>query len=431
MRPTPSRRPTLVVLLAVLALVPATTAAAALPKAGAPRAVAQSVSGRTVTLTIAWPRVKGATRYEVDLVASRSGRALTGAQVTRSSATRTRTFAATKGAEQTARLTRLTPGTVYCVVVRGLRGTTGVGPRSAPHCRMTTERDRVATKGRERLAVATYNVCSRCASGRLAAWGPSRARLVAARISRLSVGTPARRADVVAVQEADRALAEGDGRGDLEDALAGTFTRACTPGDGTGDPYDNDVGVLLRDATLTAVPGTAGGMTFDRFDHDVTHGACWVEARSRATHRTYVVVAMHLDERAGADTNRRRETAAVHAAVTKALPGRTVVYAGDTNSSRTRTVDGPRLALAAKGYDDAYDVALRYRSHTQQNSAIGTSGTVRTSMTWGDHIDRVLVPRGVTVAAWKVDHRLASRTRYATPLASDHDPVVVDLRLRR
>lgn len=415
----------------VLPLSLAAPASAALPKAEAPHAVAQAVSGKTVTLTIAWPRVKGATRYEVDLLASRSGKALSGAQIAKSSATRTRTFTATKGTEQTARLTKLKPGTVYCIVVRGLRGSTAVGPRSAPHCRMTTERDRVATKGREKLAVATYNVCSGCASGKLPAWGPSRASKVADRIKKLTVGTSKRRADVVTIQEGDRALAENTEPGDLESRLAGTFARGCRTGDGTGNGYDNDVGVLLRTSTLTAVPGTAGGMTFAAFDDDVTHGACWVEARSKATDRTYVFVGMHVDERAGADANRKRETAAVHTAVTKALPGRTVIYAGDTNSSRTRAVDGPRVALASKGYDDAYDVALRYQSHTQQNSAIGTSGTVRTSITWGDHIDRVLVPRGVTVTAWKVDHRLASRTRYATPLASDHDPVIVELRLAR
>lgn len=430
-----ARRPIVLVLATVAALVltlpAAAPASAALPKAGAPWVTAQSVTGRSVTLSISWPRVKGATRYEVDLVASRSGKALSGAQITRSSATRTRSFAATKGTTQKARLTRLKPGTVYCVVVRGLRGSRTVGPRSAPHCRMTTERDRAATKGRERLAVATYNVCSGCASGKLPAWGPSRATRVADRIARLTVGTSKRRADVVTIQEGDRALAENEERGDLENALAGTFTRGCKPSDGTSDAYDNNVGVLLRDATLTAVPGTAGGMTFKAFDDDATHGACWVEARSRATGRTYAFVGLHVDERAGADANRKRETAAVHAAVTKALPGRTVIYAGDTNSSRSRKVDGPRVALAGKGYDDAYDVALRYQSHPHQNSAIGTSGTVRTSTLWGDHIDRVLVPRGVTVTAWKVDHRLTSRTRYATPLASDHDPVIVELRLPR
>jgi len=428
-----SRRCRLAVLIAacaacVLALSTVVPASATSLKQAHPVWVTkQKVKGKKIVLKVRWPKVSGAARYEVDYAISRTGKALVGAQVQASGSKKSRTFGARSSSTQKARVTGLRPGTVYCFQVRALRGSTA-GLRSPAHCKKTVDRARAPRKGGDTIAVATYNVCSNCSSSALAPWS-TRLPLVLDRIRDLKVGKKGRPADVVAIEEADRAVAEKNDVGALERGLRGTFTRGCKPGDGTGNPYDNNEAVFVRDATFSIVPGSAGGMRFEHLG-DPQHGACWVKVRSRTTGEEYLFVGLHLDDTASADKIRGKETKALAKAAKKAAGGVPVVYAGDSNSSRSRPSDAPRLRLQKRGYDDAYDEALRYESLPYLNSAVGTTGALRSSVAWGDHIDRVFVPRGVSVAAWKVDYRRKG-SRYALPLASDHNPVIVELRFRR
>ncbi|MDN5745719.1 MAG: endonuclease/exonuclease/phosphatase family protein, partial [Nocardioidaceae bacterium] len=211
------------------------------------------------------------------------------------------------------------------------------------------------------------------------------------------------------------------------DALAGTFSQACQTIEGT--THDNQ-SVFVRDATYEVVDGSQGGLRFDapRYD-DPTHGACWAKIRERASGLEVVIVGLHLRDGTGTANDRVRaaETAELMDRVAQAHPDTPVVFAGDSNSTRTRALDGPRVELAKGGYLDAYEESALYRTRPYRNSACGPTGAVRKSTTWGDHIDRVFAPPGVHVSSWEVDYRIKSTSRYQTPLASDHNPVVVSL----
>lgn len=403
-------------LATMIGLLPAAPAhAGTLAKTGAMWISAQRVEGRTTTFVATWPKVARARYYEVDFLASPTQKALGGSTVQRSRRTHTIKVRATGAAMQTGVVKGLAPGTVYCLQVRARAGRVA-GRHSPVFCKQTTRANRGRIAGTVPLAVGTFNVCS-AACSTMASWA-SRRPEVLRRIREMNVGLRGRPIDVLAVQEGRNAVDRG---GFLDTSLAGTFTKACVTSKSLQAVY-------VRDSTYSVVRGGAGSMTFDAYG-DGAHGACWARVRENTTGTEVVVVSLHLDVIPSHETVRARETSAVLVRAAADNPGTRVVLAGDFNSHRGHSYDGPRAVLAAKGYDDGYDQSLVYRSVPLRNSGCGPDGSVKLSYTWGLHIDRVFAPAGVAVTSWEVDYRMRSAARYASPMASDHNPVVVELRL--
>lgn len=374
-------------------------------------------TGPTVSVRVEWPRVSGATSYEIDYALS-SG-SISSTEVQGSRTKRTARVRGTRSSVQVGYVGGLRPGATYCFQVRG-RNSSGFGYRGPIHCKVTVRSTRATPARSIPMVVGTYNTCSSACTSTLGAWS-SRGARVRDRIRQMNVGTTGRAVDVLAIQEGNDATPY------LTTQLDGTFTRGCQTGDGTGRVYDENQSLFVRDSTYEVVPGTADGVSFARFS-DPSHGACWVKVREKASQQEVVVVNMHLwhVSDAAADARRATETDLVADTVKAAFPGATIVYAGDFNSSRSRATDAPRIRMYADGADDAYDQATRYLSRPYRNSACGTTTTPRTSWRWGDHIDRVFVPAGVHVASWEVDYRMDGRL-YVAPMPSDHNPVLVSL----
>lgn len=374
-------------------------------------------TGPTVSLRLEWARVSGASVYEVEY-APASG-VITTDEVQRSRSKKVKRLRGDRDSLQAVMVDGLRPGTTYCFQLRG-QNSAGYGYRGGPHCKVTVRSSRSVPAASIPLVVGTWNTCSTACATSLGPWS-TRGPWVRNRIEQMDVGAGGRAVDVVAIQEGNEATSY------LTDELDGTFTRGCQTGDGTGSRYDDNQSVFVRDATYEVVPDTNGGLSFEQYD-DKAHGACWVKVREKESGQEVVVVGLHLwpQNSALGDSRRAAQTDDVADAVNAAFPDETVVYAGDFNSTRSRATDGPLKRLYAEGQDDAYDQSLRYLSRPTRNSASGTSTTIRNSWTWGDHVDRVFAPAGVHVATWEVDYRLDG-SRYASPMLSDHNPVLVSL----
>lgn len=402
-----------------LAGLTASPAFAAKPgRAGVSWVIAQTLNaGPSVAVQVQWPRVSGATSYEIEFALSYG--AISSTEVQGSRTKRTVRVRGTRTSVQTGLATGLRAGSTYCFQIRA-RNASGFGYRGPLHCKVTMRSTRAVPPTSIPMVVGTYNTCSSACTSTLGAWS-TRGPRVRDRIRQMNVGASGRPVDVLAIQEGNDATPY------LTAQLDGTFTRGCQTGDGTGRVYDENQSVFVRDSTYEVVPQTAGGVTFARFS-DPSHGACWVKVRAKASQQEVVVVSVHLwnvTDAAG-DSRRGAETDLVADTVKAAFPGDTIVYAGDFNSHRSRATDAPLNRMYADGEDDSYDQAARYLSRPYRNSACGTSTTPRTSWRWGDHVDRVFAPVRVHVATWEVDYRMDG-SRYLAPLPSDHHPVLVSL----
>lgn len=418
-----SRRTTtaaLVVLAALATLLaalgPAPQAeAAGLRSPGPNWTVAQQSVGGRIALTIRWNRVAGARSYDITFAPSASGAPIYGGQIARSRSKRTVGIRATSASTQTGVVSGLAPGATYCFQVRARAGSKRGGYGNV-RCKLVVNRAHaVPAAGAAPLAMATFNVCS-AACSRMAPW-TTRRREVVRRIQQMNVGARGRAVDVIAIEEGRQAAEDG---GFLDTALRGTFENGCRARSFLQSIY-------VRTATYEVVSGTAGAISFA--PSDPSHGACWVQVRERSTQKTVVVVALHLRNGIASSDNtiRARQTSAVLAAVRAAQPNEPIVLGGDYNSNRSRSVDAPARVMASRGFYDAYDQALAYRSYPLYNSASDDRGTIRKGLTWGDHVDRVFVSPGLAVRSWEVDYRLGRPGYYAQPLASDHNPVLVEV----
>lgn len=373
-----------------------------------------SLSGDRTAITLRWPRSSRAAGYEIDYAPSPSG-ALIDIQASR--ARRTLTVRATSASTQSATVAGLTPGVVHCFQVRAT-GSAGASGRGARHCKMAMRASRVEPAAAVPLSIGTFNTCSAACADELGTWS-QRAPAALDRVLSMHAGVDGRPIDVLAVQEGHQSTER------FEDDLDGTFTKACASGGRLQS-------VFVRDDTWQVVAGTADSVVFSAWD-DATHGACWVRIRDVITGLEVVVVGLHLyhPSDAAADAVRAQEIDWLADRVEADFPDVPIVYAGDTNSHRTRQTDAPRLRLEQSGLDDAYDQAALYASLPSRNSACGkvclADRSILTSVVWGDHVDRVFAPADVRVASWKLDVRLDGN-RYAAPLLSDHNPVVVELR---
>jgi endonuclease/exonuclease/phosphatase family metal-dependent hydrolase len=196
--------------------------------------------------------------------------------------------------------------------------------------------------------------------------------------------------------------------------------------------YDKDVFSLAVTGEQT-VPsskyGPAGG------------GISWGVLKDKSTGRLSVVFSTHLKSGDSKSAVKQRvyEAGKIAAVVRSTMAMLRVEYpklawdtaatfvAGDINSNKSRTTDGTIAAIEKTGWHDAFDQA-RVLVKQHQNSANGSmSTTPRLGITWGDHIDQVLVqPSKTVVLKWSNVQKM-SKGKYVK-LASDHLPIMVTLR---
>lgn len=406
--PHPSTRRTrwwrVVVMLGLASVLVATTLAAnpsadgAKPK-GKKKSLKQVslvsfVGGSTNTLTISWPKVKKATKYEIDLD---DNYAMTSPS--------TRRISATGASRMRYTITGLAAGRTYCVQVRGKKGKT-YGKRSRRTCKPTVIARGPASGPAYR--VMTYNVCAQACKGKKGAAPWSRRSALATRM--VLSNSP----DVVALQEHPRGAMSPL----LTSTLSGTYAATA---------YASAKELLYKRSRFTLADSGSLTLSRDKF-------AVWAELIDRAaSNRRVIFVSAHLStgKSAASDTVRGVETSRLISGIEQInqrdVP---VVFAGDFNSNKSRPNDAPRAAFNAKGYYDAYDLAaglIRPNWNSAANFSSAPSPP-RTSYKWGDHVDHVWVrPGSAYVAGWTSPAVMKSSNRYAHPMPSDHKPVVVSM----
>lgn len=375
-------------------------------------------------LNIAWPAVRGATRYQVFVARSKAGVQRTSRPTTSTKRT-------------TATLRALERNRTYWVQVRAVRGSM-TGDRSSRVARVTPTASRGLNPAAYPVyAVMSYNVCSNACGG----WR-GRQPLVVQRIQRL-------RPDVVSLQEASKWNTEVPG-----------YAAATT---GTNDR------ILYRTSRFEPVTtDLPEGQDSTKCDHvwdrtikqrvvvepcvlpvegradtsDLVSGgkeATWAKLRDRTSGQEVIFVALHLLNGDG-DWAAGKRAAQLRTIFTD-LDAQTawwgfdvddvpVVFAGDFNTNRSRENNNTTAReLTRRGYSDTYEQArvLSRQHYNTGNPDWKTKPVI--GVTWGDHVDKVWTraDRG-TVLSWANVGQM-SRGRYTTPLPSDHHPIMVKIQV--
>ena len=381
---SPRRAAVLLALALVAVLSPAAPPAWAQP--GQVSTVSFVEASRT-SLTLSWPRVSGATSYEV----FRSIHKQT---------PYTKLVKRTTGRRTT--VGGLVPGRTYCFQVRAKAGSS-VGFRSAHTCKPTIRA--AAEPSGKSIGVMTFNACSNACSG----W--SRRAPYARKV------VDARNPDVLATQE------------------AGAWT---TPPSGYAQAYSKSAKRLFYKKTrFTLASDGSSGARAGEITLSPGKYAVWAELVDRATYKRILFVNAHTTHVGSSYALRGREVDNLITRMNQInTAGREVVYAGDFNSHKGRgtynestgfgSQDTVGRRFAASGYYDAYDLA-RNLHRPNWNSYSGFSAVPTSSKTWGDHVDHVYVKPAKTYVWRWINASLYSGSRYQTPKPSDHNPVLVNL----
>lgn len=382
----------LCVLAVLLASAPGLGGTEARAQASSPDEVGMVVVKRATrdSLTLAWHEVPGARHYLVE-------RATDLGMSNRSVPERTDDNRIT--------VTGLRPGLLYCFQVRGVNSA-GAGTRSHKACQRTVaeEGSRTGTVYR----VVTYNICSRVCPG----WSARRADAAAL--------VAARRPDVVMLTEAtpDSGMAAGVGGMVQVQAISGKA-------------------LLYRRERFTLA--SAGGRPrtgFVDLGVDPRYGAhryaVWAELVDRESHQHVIFVGVHLSpgsDSPEADAQRRKDAAGLVAGIARIqVRDVPVVVAGDFNSYEQRRYDAPSELMREAGFANSF-----WRAHRwfRGNFNSGNRGSVvpEVGSTWGRHIDHVWAqPDRTQVLKWRNGAEVVDG-RYAEPLPSNHNPVLVKLRI--
>lgn len=342
------------------------------------------------------------------------------------------------------KVTGLRPGTMYCFQVARSNGS----GRSKTYCHSTPKR--VSAPSAASIGVVTFNVC-----GTVCGRWPARRAAVVQRILES-------RADVVTLQEATKRIPElmdilyvhgfdlvANSQNEAIFARRDVFRREAYLGPGcrrdiTADPatkwpdWDKQrshnsghltftwdepmqrwvaIQVICSRKGSTSVPRSFGTIVLpDR------RTAPWVSLLHVASGRNVTVVSAHLSPGRSSGTARVRDSQArvLGREVRRRTDG-PVIVTGDLNASRARGRDLPGKRLRRAGFVDAYDQATSF-SKAYVSSSSGFASKPRRNVRYGDHIDRIFVPRGFRVSDWAVVAPLR-RGRNVRPLASDHNPV--------
>ena len=292
-------------------------------------------------------------------------------------------------------LTGLTPGTVYYVKVRGLNSW-AKGP-------LTTARSQKLPTAPFTTTVITYNLCGqdKCRSAAKNAVLPTWS------VRKPIAGAIARRAgaDIIATQESH----DDD-------------TRFITqlPGFSVAS-YKSAKTLFYRTARFQKL--RSGTITLDS-----TRGryAVWAEFRDRSTRTRFIVADPHLEPGKGKtrDDIRTAQTkkliAAIKAANSERLP---VVYAGDYNSNKNNATysggyDAPRRVFIAAGIVDSYTTADNWLNKANNSATQAINPPLKNY----DHVDHIYLDPRIMVGRWQTMTTM-SGSRYATPFATDHNPV--------
>ena len=361
------------------------TAAASTP------AEVEKISIRAATstsLTIKWSPVDGADDYLIE-------RATDLQMASRQVLLRTR--------QERITVPQLQQGALYCFQVRALDGDR-LGPRSHKVCQRTVGEEGDDTGPVYR--VVNYNICSSVCPD----WDSRRddaAALVAAT-----------RPDVVMLEEA----APDSG---MASAIGGMVQVVAKSGKALLYRRDRfelaTPGGKARTGYFVIGAGAGGGRRY----------AVWAELVDRASGQHVLFAGTHLapGNSVADDAVRRAEANKLVAGLSELNPQRLpLVIAGDFNSHQGRTPDSPGAVLSEAGLANSYFRAHSWR-RSRVNSGNGFKLDPRTGLIWGYHLDQVWAPPGRTqVLKWR---NAADFTdgQYAAPLPSDHNPVMVKLRI--
>ena len=403
MRPLSPRVAVAVVLSAALLITtPALPASAATrpDQVGLVSFVGASLTSSGATLTVDWANVPGATKYQV--FASTDYDALP--KKTTPSATVTGSKATIKG---------LSKGKDYFVQVRAL-SSAGTGARSWRVGHRTMAAEAKLTSSSPRIRTLTWNICSnQCSSF------SSRTKVINSRMAEL-------KADLVGFQEASN------------------YTKAPS---GYAFGYNGQNDILYRTAAFSKVKAKSGGPTSGYARPGKKYaspgkGFAWAALAHRNGQQLLVVDVHLLVGNSGAGLKQREyeagrvqpfiertlaRLAKSHSSKWKNAP---VIVLGDINSQKGRTGDDTLSILKKAGWHDAFDQArfLLRQHHATANSDFETTPSI--GITWGAQIDKVLVrPSRTIVYKWAHAAEM-SGSRYASPLGSDHHPVLVELAVK-
>lgn len=383
------------------------------PAGAAARPTAPWISGQavqhdgTVSVTLDWDAAPGASSYNLYWMQGE------GAPIEAAS----RQFVGVVGTHYV--MKGMAPGTTYCFAL--LANTGGAGSERA--CKVTPAADRAVKAGAVTTTAATFNLrCgskSKCNSG----WKwKKRQKQVVADIDRMN-------ADIMVFVEGHLAHKYGKKKRWIGKAMAQRgYTLACqTQKSKKRKLYSQTAYVRTGVYAVVDPKHNSKGSRFSRFG-DRDHGYCHALVQHRATGRQVAVGALHLRE-GDADGTRRQETAFVLGQVQARFPGLPTVLIGDYNSHRSMALrnrtDAPREVLEPAGFADASDIAAQL-TYPYLNSAHAFKTDPPRATTWPTHVDRIFVSPGITVPSWENIAVLAGG-RYATPMASDHNPIKATL----
>ena len=163
--------------------------------------------------------------------------------------------------------------------------------------------------------------------------------------------------------------------------------------------------------------------------------AVWAQLRDLRTRTIFIAVDAHLQPFKGRrlDLMREAQTKKLIADLARANPNKyPVVYAGDYNSNKSNAdqsrypggYDAPRKVFTAAGIPDAFDIA-ESKVNPTWNSA---NQAINPPLKHSDHVDHIYSDALIKVLQFKVILSLDG-SRYATPFATDHNPVRATLRI--
>jgi endonuclease/exonuclease/phosphatase family metal-dependent hydrolase len=281
-----------------------------------------------------------------------------------------------------------------------------------------------ARSSQQAVRVMTYNILELTADGHhegtgtIASWSKRKVAIAGL----IKAANP----DVVAIQEGSpwvgrpRGLREVDS---LRIELGGTYGLSHTEVS-PDQPHYMRTGVYILYKKSAYKPiGRAW-----RWSLGNTHWAVYQILENRTTHAKFLFVSVHLlvGNGAAADKLRENETNVMlrHASAFAASHHVPVIYAGDFNTDHNahHAFDGPGIAMRAAHVANAFNAA-QSRKFAQYNSA---NQYDRQPPKFGDDIDYVFAPPGISVRSWALVMRL-SHGKLVGVIPSDHNPVVANL----